>query len=414
MIVAKPLVVLLLVVVIFPTIRQTSDGSNLSLQLQKFDSLSGAQQVATVFNERFHGRSLLFWRRSSDVWRTSADARLAFEEQILVSSPKADINGALAVEIRSPDLARARYAVFLACLRGRFVPQSEFPIKDIPASLVSDGVRAGRISPFGPSFDRLGEETSRTLQAAIRSSNQELQTTAKLFSFALLEELSLVSTGTLASRWRSEIHKQPCYLYSPLAFSEPDQLIFLLKRSLASRGLDAAIAISTMLKTESDSEAREKEIEMLHFLDGAAVRFRQSPEGKDAILTVKNAVSNKELRYCGRRIYNSRVQRQAYWRDLEDQFLRDRFPCSLDSWATLVAVALDQEYGTHFSGPFSNGQKICGPQMQVFLSRLTEADSTFPAWEFPSTTTQNDMLNPKFLVKMQRYHDVLVKLERYP
>jgi hypothetical protein len=100
-------------------------------QLQKFKSLTGPQEVAVLFNERFHGRSLLFWKRSSEVWLTEADARFSFEQDFLISSVDPDINHALVTEIRGNDVERSRYAVFLLCLRARFVPHSEFLIKQV-------------------------------------------------------------------------------------------------------------------------------------------------------------------------------------------------------------------------------------------------------------------------------------------
>ena len=49
--------------------------------------------------------------------------------------------------------------------------------------------------------------------------------------------------------------------------------------------------------------------------------------------------------------------------------------------------------------------------MQGFLSRLTDVDPTFPAWEFPSTGTQDDMLHPAFESKIRRYHEMWIKMK---
>src|SRR5260221_4384578 len=81
-------------------------STQLNERLQAFKSLTGPQQVTVVLNERLHGRSLLFWRRSAETWRSAADARLAFEEDILVSSSDTTINAALAAEIKSTDVER--------------------------------------------------------------------------------------------------------------------------------------------------------------------------------------------------------------------------------------------------------------------------------------------------------------------
>jgi len=381
-------------------------------QLQKFKSLTGPEQVALVFNERFHGHSFLFWRRSAEVWRTSADAELYGEQETLVNSPDPDTNSALASEVKSADVEHARYAVFLLCLRARFVPQSEFLIKQVNGFSWSPYARPGRYSPFPPNLARLGREASQAIVEATKSSNPRLQTTAKLYSFSLLEELESVPTTELVKKWRAEtVKSRNCSSYSALDPYEPVQLIFLLKRSLAARGLDAAIAISSLLKTEANAEARNQEIEMLRFLDAASVRLRGSAEGRDAILTIEKAWG-QELRFCGQRLYKTKETRENSWKELEDQFLKDKFPdsCAVGSWATLIAVALDEQYGDHLSVAFENRYRRCGPQLERFLSRLTDIDPAFPAWEFPSTATQADMLHPRFAAKIRRYHEAWLKM----
>ena len=113
-------------------------------------------------------------------------------------------------------------------------------------------------------------------------------------------------------------------------------------------------------------------------MDSAAVRLRRSEEGRQVIQAVKDAVLTHSLQYCGMRLNKTEKERQEYWLELESQFLRDRVDCSVASWAQLIVLALDQQYGDHIT---------CGIQMQGFLSRLTDVDPTFPAWEFPSTGT---------------------------
>jgi hypothetical protein len=49
--------------------------------------------------------------------------------------------------------------------------------------------------------------------------------------------------------------------------------------------------------------------------------------------------------------------------------------------------------------------------MQVFLSRLADIDPAFPAWEFPSTGTADDMLHPAFESKIRRYHEIWIKMK---
>jgi hypothetical protein len=330
------------------------------------------------------------------------------EKKVLVKSPEPSRNSPLIAEGESPDVESARYAVVLLCLRARFIPQSEFLIRQVNGFSWSPKARSGRYSPFPPNFDQLGREANQAIAEAMKSSNPKLRTTAELYTFSLLDELASVPTLEIAKRWRAVILKaHPCSGYSTRN-DEPAQLMFLLERALATRGLDAVVAISSLLKTETDAEARYREIYMVQFLDAAVVRLRGSVEGRDAILTVTQAF-RKRLRICGKVYKQSEITENSWYR-LEDQFLKDTLVCHAGSWATLISVALDQQYGTNLSVPFEKGYRKCGPEMEHFLSRLTEVDPTFPAWEFPSTTTQDDMLHPRFAAKIRRYHEAWLRI----
>ena len=343
---------------------------------------------------------------------TNAGARLSFEQEILVASDDPGINNALATEIIGGDVERARYAVFLLCLRARFVPHTDFLIKQVNG-LVSSGSREGRIAPFPPDFSKLDQRARAALQSALSSPNQGLRSSARIYSFAALEDLSSVPTNTLAKQWRAAAGKVPaCFHDHPLAYSDAEQSISLIKSALASRGLAGVVAISPMLKNENDTEARGEEIEFVRFVDTSVVRLRGSEEGTRVIQILKEAVLAHPLRYCWMRFNQTEGDRQKYWLELEDQFLRDRVPCDLGSWATLIALALDQLRGDSLTKPalFEKDYRVCSPQMQRFISWLTDVDPNFPAWEFPSTGTQDDMLHPLFLSKIGRYHEMWVKM----
>jgi hypothetical protein len=371
-------------------------------QLQKFKSLTGPQEVAVLFNERFHGRSLLFWKRSSEVWLTEADARFSFEQDFLISSVDPDINHALVTEIRGNDVERSRYAVFLLCLRARFVPHSEFLIKQVVGDFPSDE-RNGLISPFPPDLNKLDKEATQALSEALGSPNAKLRNSTKIYTFALLKELSSLPTTELAERWREASRKVPACLHGrPTAYSDDEQAIPILRDALVSRGLEAAVAISSLLKSERNPESLKEEINLERFLDSAAVRLHRSEEGRQVIQAVKDAVLTHTLQYCGMRMNRTEKERQEYWLELERQFLRDRVDCSLASWAQFIVLALNQQYGDHIT---------CGIQMQGFLSRLADIDPAFPAWEFPSTGTQDDMLHPDFESKIRCYHEMWIKMK---
>jgi hypothetical protein len=400
---------LILIMLVLTATLHAEGPEHLSRELDNFRALAGRQKVAVVFKERLYGRSLVFWRRSSEVWRTAADARLAFEEEILVASPDREINDVLADEIKSADIERVRYAIFLVCLRARFIDHSLYAVAQVNAAY-SDGMRSGAISSFRPNIQNLGADASNALQDAVHDPRPRVRRTAALYTFTLEDELLNAPTRDLIARWRSGLKSLPCFSYVPLNFSEREQTVFLIERALASRGIEAVAAISSLLKTERDAELRHREIEMLRFLDTAVIRLRRSPEGMEAIDVARRAWT-QELRYCGHRLYTEAGSRQRSWKLLEDQFLRDRFETGVGSWQTVIAVALDEKYGDNLSVPFEKGYRIAGPRMQLLLTRLTDADPTFPAWEFPSTASADDVLNSKFFSKIRRYHEIWVRVD---
>ena len=212
---------------------------SMTVQLEKFASLPAAEQVAIVFKEHLEGRTFLFWRREPRVGLTAAEARLFGEQEILINSPDTKINDVLAVEAQSSDIEGAIYAIYLLCMRARFVPGSEFLIKQVNAFSWSRAARPGRTSPFAPDLAKVGNEGRRVVEAAIASSNPKLRRAAKLHSFAVLSDLASIPAVELVNQWRFEIHKErPCFSYGA-GFDESEQLIFLLEQSLTAKGLES-------------------------------------------------------------------------------------------------------------------------------------------------------------------------------
>jgi len=403
-----------LLALLIQCITSSSVHADIDQKLEKFKSLRGPEQVGIVFQERFHGRSLLFWKRSSERWLTAADARLSFEEEILVASGDASINNALVTEVNGNDLERVRYAVFLLCLRARFVPHSDFLIQHVN-SLMSLGLGDGRISPFAPDLSKLDQSAGLALRSALESPNRTLRNSAKIYTFAALEDLSSVPTSALVERWRTAARKIPaCFKAAPDAYTDTEESLPLLRIALAARGLEAAVAVSSLLKNEGNAEVRNEEIDLVRFVDSSVVRLRGSEDGRRAIQAVKEAALSHPLQYCWMRFNKTEGDRQKFWMELEDQFLRDHLP----SWTTLVAEAFDQLHGEHLTAPAPSASDyricndVCGMQMRSFVSWLTEADPTFPCWEFLSSETDSDMLHPLFVSKIRRYHEMWLKTNR--
>lgn len=383
---------------------------HLSRRLHEFSQLDGSTQVAVTFQNRFHGRSFLFWRHSSEAVLTEADAALSYEHETLVTSPDPRITDALVAEAMGSDPDRVRYAVFLLCLRARFVPHAGFLIQEVNGLYGTRETGFGLFRDAAPDLDSLGEQAKRSVEGALASTNPNLRDSTRIYTFKVLEDFASMSTQDLALRWRETSNKVPACLHGrTLAYSDTEQLIPLLKMSLASRGLAAAIAVSTLLESEKNRETRGEEIEMIHFIDSSVIRLRGSAEGMKVIRSVEKVATTQDLEYCWMPYNTKPVERLKYWRSLEDKFLRDKEPCDRWSW-WVVALALDLKYREHFTFLHWGGKEVCGPRVELFVSRMTEFDPTFPAWEFPSTGTADDMFHPKFLEKVRRYHEAIVQL----
>jgi hypothetical protein len=362
-----------------------------SERIRKFRTLSGPDQVRMLL----HGTSL---------FRRIFTVDFEDEERLLAISADPTIDGALALEARQGNTGRAREAILVICERARFIPYSEFLIPQVFSGFASYG-RDGTMSPFAPDLDRVGKEAAEAVRAAIGSSNAELRATAKLYSGELERELASVPAGELARRWRLEIGRLPAPIYYDSDSTERGELVRVLQRALASKGLEAAIAISSMLEKESKAWAREREVEMIDFLDSAAIRLRASPQGRDVIRVMKNALDTQSMSPA----LTQKEDRQQSWQYSEARFFKDDVMCSLDSWASFIARALDHIYGDQLTVQrIYEGRslgKICiDDTMSKFISYLTEKDPTFPAWEFPSTASWEDMFHPRFPAKIARYH----------
>ena len=204
--------------------------------------------------------------------------------------------------------------------------------------------------------------------------------------------------------------KLPIPFYLGGTFHNPEgHMVSILQRLLASKGLESATEISSILKNESRPEARLAEADMLKFLDFAAVRLRASSGGRAAIETVRTALQTREFRFFN----GLKVNSIEYWRSLEGQVFRDEVNCNWDSWATLIAVAMEQRYGdqlTHFLFPQT---KVCSSTLfSPFITYLTTVDPAFPLWEFPSTVSEDDLFHPRFWAKIARYHDAYIEMQR--
>jgi hypothetical protein len=216
-----------------------------------------------------------------------------------------------------------------------------------------------------------------------------------------------MSANELVVRWRAELGKLADPMYAGSDSSETGELVRVLKRALAEKGLEGATAMSLLLDKETKPWARENEIKMIGFLDGAAVRLRGSQNGRDVIQTVERTLANKQLRR-----YKSKKDRQEYWKRLQDSFFKDDYTIpgtARDHWAMLIGLAFDQYYGEHVL--ISTRDR--GPtflRANEFMTYLTNIDPTFPSWEFASTLSEEDMFHPKFAAKMARYHAMWVQM----
>jgi hypothetical protein len=374
----------------YPTINESE-------RIQNFRKLGGPDQVHALL-------------RGTSWFQRAFTTDFQDEERILVTSRDSAINGALAQELKRGDVGVAREAVFVICERARFVHPDEFPIKYSPTAcfLASQN---GMVSPFYPDFDKVGKDARDSVRDALHSPDGQLRSTAKIYCGELEQELKLLPPGEVAARWRDEIRKLHDPLFAEIDSSEEGELVRVLRRVLASQGLEAAAAMSELLDKETKPWARELEIEMIEFLDGAAVRLRGSQRGREVIQVVEKTLSNKELKWT-----RTKEQRLRYWKTLEKAFFEDEYSqggTARDHWATLIGMAFDQRYGERVCVG-TDHRRPSFLRIKEFIAYLTETDPTFPSWEFPSTLSEADMLHPKFSAKLARYHEAWVLMNTRP
>jgi len=370
-------------------------------RLDKFRGLSGPDQVHMFFKEAFSKG--WFWKQF-----TALPYDLRFEEEILVSSADPTINAPLTAEAMSGDnRPQASYAVYLICLRARFVPRSEFLIRGVVATYPwSEPEKTkGLISPFSPNWDRVGTEAKEAVMEALKSPNMARRAIAKLYSGELGKELGSVPTSELADRWRAAAAKLP---HPTLYQSDASETASVIGRALVYRGLDAAVAVSSMLAKENEPWAVEDEIGTIAGIDSSTVRLRASPQGRDAIATIERIFATRKKWF----IQENDHYREEYRQTLEDRFLKDEFDCNLNSALQMTALAFDQFYSEHmtYPSPYGGSTRFCNRELMTkLISYLTETDPTFPSWEFP-TGSYYDVLHPRFAAKMARYHEVWIRM----
>jgi hypothetical protein len=358
--------------------------------------MSGRDQVHTLLHE-------------TSGFRKAFTTDFQIEEEILVASADPVVDSSLAAEARRGDSGAAREAVFMICERARFVRAAEFPVKISLDGFVT-GIRGGLINPFFPDFNKVGKEAEDAVKAALESPDASLRTTANIYCGGLALELARVPANEIAARWRTKLGKLADPMFADSDSSETGELVRVLKQALAAKGLEGATAVSSLLEKENKPWAREREIEMIEFLDGAAVRLRGSQQGRDILHVVAKTVARKELK-----LNKTREAREEYWRSLQDIFLQDNYNYvgdSRDHWARFIALAFDQFYGEHVSVSI-RGARPSFTRAHEFVSYLTDIDPTFPSWEFPSTLSERDMFHPNFAAKIARYHAIWMQMNAH-
>ena len=253
-----------------------------SKRIHEFRTVNGRDQVHILL----HGTS---------IFRKVFTTDFENEEKILLASTDSTVHSSLAAETRHGSTGTAQEAVFILCERARFVRSPKFPL-GVPLDGYVTGTQGGLINPFLPDFDKTGKEAGEAVREALNSSNAKLRTTAKIYCGGMEQELALMPANELVAKWRAELGKLPNPIFADSDTSETGEFVRILKRALAERGLESATAMSLLLDKETKPWARHNEINMIEFLDGAAVRLRGSQQGRDVIQIVEQTLANKQLR----------------------------------------------------------------------------------------------------------------------
>lgn len=321
------------------------------------------------------------------------------EQEILLTSADPAIETALASETRSGDSKKASFAVYLLCLRASFVPQSEFAIPEVSGEHWSKAAPYGLFTPFGPNLARLNSDANQALRDPLASPDLTVRVSAQLNCGAFETEVSSASASELAASWRREIDLVKYPMYIRYDRTEHGERARILERVLEAKGVSGAVAVGELLRQETKPWARQLEEQLIVSIDAESVRLRGSPEGRQVIQWVGEALESQEFFY-----ERTQGMRHQEWSRLQARFFQDENFDIGGGWR-LLALAFKDFYGDSLS--LRNQEEL-----KRFITYLSETDPAFPSWEYPSSIGfDHEMLHPRYREKVRRYHDAWLQFQ---
>lgn len=263
----------------------------------------------------------------------------------------------------------------------------------------------GTCNPFAGLDDRrIGNEGYETLLwAANQTDDHELRFDAELETGILKTRVTSLPIDQQVPRWVSTITKAG-KLFSAAPTDERAATHRYLTQALAEEGEESLPFLLKTLNETSDPWTREAVIFELVEIDYATVRLRAIPLGREAIESIHHALIAGHLRPN----LTSAQKRNEFWDQLRRQFYEDDLRLVTNSKWVLYAHAMNVKFGdkTWQPAPESTPAWRLDPKFKAFLTFLTKQDPHFPSWEFAwANDPRDELLNPRFDRKVQRYHD---------
>jgi hypothetical protein len=305
-------------------------------------------------------------------------------------------------------------AVKVLCEMDRYVPVADTVLTGADGTIRSDvfGIE-GYADPFRKvDGRRIGKQAYEAVMwAAEQRENIDLRTIARHYTGILREEIDALPLLQKVEMWKKEAIKTKAGFDS--GRPEHYYLFHELSASLIEKEGSSAIAPMTeILNTDKNGFVRSAAVHLLQNIDLCAVRLRRMPEGKQAVEALKTAFERGNLKP----VYRRKDLREGGWQALSNQISMDEWLPDRNSFLFVIAMAFERLYRERVivRGAFGNiPHEGASAELKNFVTYLTEADPSFPSWEYSycGFFPRIQVLHPAFKTKMARYYEEWKKFE---
>jgi hypothetical protein len=299
-------------------------------------------------------------------------------------------------------------AMMLLCNMDRFVPNRDLPVPEANSEIYIQTLDLSGVVNRNVPVDgrRIGTEGYQALQwAAEQTSDKELRFHARDLLDLLADELSRLPLQDKVDRWAKAIERnQGDYG----GFVAPDEYIVAgnLYQQLVCEAPESLPILSRLLKTSSNGYVRGATIGLIQEIDVFKVRLRGIPEGQEAIKAVEEAIKKGNIGPG----YKQVEYRKELWDRFSGQVLKDDsidlIGMPLSRSFSLVPLSFDHFFAERNILSNSPYPELSEPNKWLeFVKFLTAYDPYFPSWEYCHIRRPDEVLEPRFRVRIDRYHD---------